>query len=374
MPENLYIVGRPPSTFLSSLKELGLSAISRTSETASDVQVIARDAPESAVFWPMTAADALQIAHSGCVDRLPWRANDPSVGWDRALVRARLEKHGLDVPPWREAANEQAARGVAGALPLPLSVSPVVSNCPGLERRVDDLADLSLATRVVGPYAADSRLILETYAAAPSVCLLGWVIAGRYQTLMTMGHQPANAPARFPMVLSGPIEPPAETEQLAAAVVNALEIDRGVVRIMLRESHKHWLVTDVDLCPSPQWLPVDLAALAGGTGFWELHARVALGQSPEAKRPETGAAIAWLISRSGQVTETPHAEDLPADCTLVCGVKPGDAVGHVLDVASRNRLGYVVVTAHTAAEAVERALSCRSAHPIKTRSIMEAKP
>lgn len=374
MSGNLRIVGSAGPVFLRSLHGLGLGIESSSCGTHSDVQVIGGAAAWGAVFLPLTAADGFEIARSGYGDRLSWRAVDPAVGWDRALVRTRLAARGLANRPWSVASDEAEARSAARKLPLPLSVSPAVPSFPAIERRVDDLADLSLATRVVRPYAADGRLVLEPFDDGACRCVLGWVTEGRFTLLMVVAQNPAAPHSRFPVALSGPSDYPTEMDRLVTEAVAALELERAAVRVTLREYAEGWQVAEVDLCPSPAWMPEDLPAQSGGTGFWELHARLALGDSPDVKCPRQGAALAWLSARSGQVSRVPANSELPDGCTLVCGVTPGDTVGHVLDVVSRNRLGYVVATGETTADAAQMALDCRNRYPIETRAVMDVHP
>ena len=62
------------------------------------------------------------------------------------------------------------------------------------------------------------------------------------------------------------------------------------------------------------------------------------------------AAVCWIPSRSGEVTEVTgvsEAQSMPHVHDVAVNVRPGDMVGHIEDVLSRDRIGWVIACADT---------------------------
>jgi len=75
-----------------------------------------------------------------------------------------------------------------------------------------------------------------------------------------------------------------------------------------------------------------------------------------APRRDMAAAVCWLTSHSGvveSISGIEAAEAVPGVQKVVVRVRPGDILGHVTDIPSRDRLGYLLATGPTRIQAIE---------------------
>ena len=84
-----------------------------------------------------------------------------------------------------------------------------------------------------------------------------------------------------------------------------------------------------------------------------------LGAPPQEKRTfEKATAVYWLPARPGVVSKIKgedEARSIPNVVELHVFVKPGDAVQHIVDCVTRDRIGYVFTRGENVAEAVATA-------------------
>lgn len=110
------------------------------------------------------------------------------------------------------------------------------------------------------------------------------------------------------------------------------------------------------------------------TGLWHCDApHPAVAALVEAKGGAY-SAVHWLQSRSGLVTGIEgesKAAAMPGIVGVHVAAAPGTILSHVIDEASRDRLGFVVAKGDTAEQALQRAREAANSVTIRTTSMLD---
>lgn len=296
----------------------------------------------------------------------------------RAALRERLSEGGIAQPEYRVVWTLEDAPEAGRALDTPLFVSGGNACTGDCERRVDHLEDLSLACTQVARSAQHAPIMLESELAGDVLGVFGFVNDERFEIFGIVQGDRAE-PHRFLRNTSFPalVQPATRKriEDICQRAVKTIGLDRGGVRFELVIFEDEPRVLDVDVCPFSPWMPVDLFELSGGPGFLEGCLRCSVGKEPQfmARRPG-GAAVHWVNTRSGRVQGI-LGEDQARDIYGVVDVKlaaaTGDVMGHVLDCASRDRVGYVVATGVDASAARDVASRGAEACKVVTQAVYD---
>jgi len=144
--------------------------------------------------------------------------------------------------------------------------------------------------------------------------------------------------------------------RLTRACAEALEDDRPWLELEVVVDPRRYALTDVWLSHEPTVMARALHD-AGLDAF--LHGET----------PEPALAVAWLTSRSGVIRAIEGLDAaLASDGVIYVSIaaRVGETVGHVIDKASRDRLGYVLARAESAREAEAVARAARAMIRIRT--------
>lgn len=125
----------------------------------------------------------------------------------------------------------------------------------------------------------------------------------------------------------------------------------------------------------PDPVIIELMQLAQGINLEEGARRAAACDWPKsAPRRDMAAAVRWLTSHSGLVESIAGIEDaeaVPGVHEVVVRVHPGDILGHVTDIPSRDRLGFLLATGPARAQALEATQAAAGIIVINTKTTLD---
>ena len=346
---------------------------------AGEIVGVARDAqvdglyppPEPAVTAAPRAAAQLGLAGLG-----PEAA---TLTRNKLAMREAFAAHGVPNPPFR-GVDSVAEAGEAGrTLGLPLIVKPADSFRGVGVRQVDRLEEISLAYARARRSSDVKTVLLEAVMAGDEFSVDAVAQDGAVQFGAVMGRERCQPPT---CVYEGVFAPPLLDDptrdalfEAAGEALRALGVVNGCVHVEAIVTRAGPRVIEVAAYPAATWLPQDVAALAGGADGEANALRWAVGEGPfPAPVCDRGAALYWIPTRSGVVTEIRGLEAARAVEGLqdvVMTAKPGDVMGHVVDCPTRDRVGYVVATGATAAAAVAAAKRARDCCEVVTSPAYE---
>ena len=298
---------------------------------------------------------------------------------DRLALREALTAAGVGGLAYRAAASLVEAEVVGRELGVPLVLKPLDASGGVGVGCVEHLADLSLAYARAVRASGRPEVLLESVVEGEGLIVDGVVRDGAFVACGVASCVPAGPPA---CVVMGVVAPPlasdgavAWAEAAAADACAALDVVDGSVHVEVIGSPTAAHVMEVVAYPSALCFPHDLVEAACGIDTIANAVRMAVGDEPVlARTRDRGAAILWLPTRSGTVTDIRGA----AAARAVEGVEEvsvtarrGDVMGHVVDCPTRDGVGYVMATAQTAAEAVDAAQRARDRCEIVTRVAVE---
>ena len=292
---------------------------------------------------------------------------------DAAAIRKELGQRGLLCPATESAASLGEAEQHAERLGLPLLVGTEYGADSRRVWRVDYIEDLSLAfSRAVKGKDAP-RATLESVIDGARY-YVDCVVTDSVAAAGIVGRIMSEAPFDFDEGLFAPpeLDDNAHARLLDAArqAVEALAIGPSCVRVDVALTAQGPCVFGVRLWrPSPV-IPTDLVLPVYGVDLVDAALRIAVGERfviQPASRPSR--ALRWLTSRSGVVTgvtNLDHARSLPGIEAVEILAASGDVVGHIVDEASRDRIGYAIAVGSSATEALARANRVRQLCQVTT--------
>ena len=313
---------------------------------------------------------AASAAHIEAAAQAAARLGLPTVGTtaaayciSRAAQHRALDAANVPAPPRHTAHTVSEAARAAKQLGLPTVVSPDPMHAAAAPQRVDYIEDMPLAFARTAKYSPHQPVMLERYMEGAAYEVIGFRHDGQFHSL-GIAHKQRMA---SPYILDAALEMPAtlsDSQQtalhdLAAHAVEALELDTSPAHIEITSTHGEHYVSRVTLHSEGEYTSADLLSIAHGIDFWADAVRLALGEPPSERQCHTkGAALRWIESHSGHVTEIAGVEEaraLPGVETLTINTNIGDKLGHVVDCRSRDQIGYAVASGNTATEAAATA-------------------
>lgn len=315
--------------------------------------------PEPAVIPAARAVEELGLPGMGAEAAARTR--------DKWAMRCAFEEGGVPNPRCMAVRTVAEATGAARAIGLPVIVKPADSFGSIAVRRVDHIEDVSLAFSQAVKSSFLNIVLVEAVIEGQEYCVEGVVQDGEFLAHAVVGRERSGPPFYFDDAVYAPAAlTDAERGRLVESVsagVRALGIRCGYVQADIIASPEDPRIVEVAAYPSSARMPVDVTALAGGADSIAAAAAMATGQRlPATCACKRGAAIAWLSSRSGVVTEVRGVEaarGCPGVVDAVVNVAVDDVLGHVVDCPTRDRVGYMVATGDTAAAALSAAQGAR---------------
>ena len=294
----------------------------------------------------------------------------PGLTWDVAALmqdkyamRRTLSGSGVSQPTFCAAANEQEALSAAETVRLPVVVKPCDGSGSEGVRRVDHLEDMPLAFVQAKRASKNGMVLVESFVEGRHVTVDGAVQCGSFRPISAHGSIPAPMPCCYDQAVYTPMEDELMRKLAGAAgsVAKALKLTGGIFSAEFIQAADSFFLVELHPYPLHLRLPADLLGLTGDASAVAGALRACTGEPPAktgAPAPAHSAAISWIPTRSGVVTSIEGLQEARA----VAGVrqvrvaaKPGDVMGHVVDVATRDRVGYALAMGASAGEALDAA-------------------
>lgn len=381
MPRNILIAGFPRRELLRAAREAGLHAyvmhdgtdwgspdetyelveghISEVEDVLSaaagcdPVGVIA--ASEDAVVPVAKAASEL-----GLPGVSPWAATRTR---NKVALRQALSAKGLPNPAYREAVEPGEAERAAHELGLPVVVKPVDGYAGLGVRRVDHVEDMALAFPQAQRHSAQGLVIVESFLDGPEFSVEGIKVDGEFHVFAIASRERAGSEYPYTTAIAMPAD---VTTSAQGSLVAMARASLTAIGMMTGPAHVECILTDrgpfvIEIGAYTGAARIESSLVAHSTGFDPLRAslRVAIGESLPSVTGETrGAAVCWFKARPGVISGVDGIEEAkqqPGIERVVVGVKTGDSISHVRDSRARDRIGHVLATGSSAAEALERA-------------------
>lgn len=271
--------------------------------------------------------------------RLPHRQVEPGVPW-LISAQAALSSGGASAT-----VLSPLARDVPAGLCEPFWIRTGSCHENGCCLRVDHFGDFPLVAQKLRRQAAGAPVLLQDVVPGPQYVVLLFKCGREVQTVEIVEQHTLSGMYQVPMAWSLPCELTGRNYALILEAAHragaALPAQHGLFAFTFAIASDH--VTMIEALPVVQPHPV-LAALlkaALGIDLYEAMLCVALGRPPGlSPRRDLAAAAQWTESRSGVVVAVEgldEARGLPGMLWVQAGVQPGDRVGHVIDLPSRER-------------------------------------
>lgn len=276
---------------------------------------------------------------------------------DPIEMRESLRQAGIELPKyWVVSGEEDILRHTT-------LEAPFVLRSGEHARFVQYGADTILPYYQLKSVTGQSSMVLEYGVRGAGYWVFGFVVDGVFSLHGIVDLEWLNETYRFPMSLCIPSrmndEHRGKLVMISGATVEALGLRDGPVRMEYTydESEECFQVVEVDVGWFSAAFPVDLFALSNAGSYWQNQVRMLNGETvlpPD--EVDRAASLRWLYSRSGIVDEIMHVDEvreMPGVLNVEVVVEIGMKLRHVVDVKSRDRLGYVVSSGGTLAEAQE---------------------
>ncbi len=345
-----------------------------------DAGALAQVARKYAVDGIYAAAEWGVEAASEAASRLGLAGTRPEAAHrlrSKKALREALDDAGLPNPSYASAATLTQAERAVQDIGLPVIVKPVDGNASRGVMRIDHFEDLSLAFRTALEASRCNLVMVEAFMEGEEYNVDGLMYDGRYILGGITGKERSSAPYRFDWGIYMPPRLSAEDEtDIAEAVQRALD----AVGLRFGTTHAEVMLTaqgprivEVAGRPGGGRIPTDLIPLTYGMDFMADALRVCMGEPPqEQRRWVRGSAVYWIPTHSGVVADiqgVDEARALRSVREVVLSVKVGDTLRHVVDCATRDKVGYILTVADDVEEAVRIAKEARDRIQIITTNL-----
>jgi len=293
---------------------------------------------------------------------------------DRLAVRQALQEHAIPVPRFMSARSSKEAEAAAQAIGTPALVMP--ADTGGRVTRVDYLADVSLAFDQARRHASSDTVLLEEYLDGDAFCVDALIHEGGFVLGGIARKERSTSSYQYD---TGIVMPASVDTELRQAVIDLALQALAAIGFTLGAAHIDILVTpdgprvvDIACCPEGVRVSIDLVPLACGMDFLADSLCIAVGEPPqESPQYERSAAILWIPCGSGIVTDIQGVDEaaaIPGIQEVTVAAKPGDVMQHIVDCATRDKVGYVIAAGDNAQAARDTAQRARDTITINTRT------
>lgn len=257
-------------------------------------------------------------------------------------------------------------------LPVPAWVRAACTGGDSSCMRLDHPNDLSLASAKLQKRNQGGSIRIQPVVEGPVYRILAFKTGATLAVAGVIAEDVTSSVYRVPLGMSMPVDVDtrAAAADLAARVNQYLPHGWGYVELECIDAYPGLRLIDVQ-CPAfldPHLCR--LVALAQGVDLWLAAMSCALGREPDlSPGKDSGAAMTWLLTRSGVVTGFKGIEEargMPGVVEVKITAAKGDILSHVVDIPSRERGGYVIATGSTEREARARLDAARASIWINT--------
>ena len=280
---------------------------------------------------------------------------------DKYAMRRALAGSGVAQPTFCAAANEQEACSAAETVRLPVVVKPCDGSGSSGVRRVDHLEDMPLALVQARKVSTTGMALVESFVEGRHVTVDGAFYCGTFRPVWAHGSLPAPPPCCYDQAVYAPLEDELVAKLAVAAglIAKVLKLASGIFSAEFIQSADSFFLVELHPYPSHLRLPADLFEAIGESNVIGGCLRACTGEPPAryvAPAEAGSAAVGWIPTHSGMVMSMEGIEEartLAGVRQVRVSAKPGDVMGHVVDVATRDRVGYVIATGASAGEALD---------------------
>lgn len=297
------------------------------------------------------AAKALELPHMPCMDD----ARQSAIPIDGAIVYPFSSLGYL---------SEEALQ----ALPIPAWVRAACTQGDSSCMRLDHPNDLSLASAKLQRRNLGGPIRIQPAIDGAVYRVLAFKTGETLTVACVVSEETTSSVYRVPLSVVVPAEGRTglaeDVEAMAAAVNGHLPEGWGYVELEVVDTDRGLRLIDVQ-CPArldPH--RCELVRLALGIDLRLASMACALGRMPElSPTRHAGAAMIWLLTRSGVVTGFQGVEEarhLDGVIKVSVTAVEGDILSHVVDIPSRERGGYIMAVGDSGAQARERLEAARA--------------
>jgi len=292
---------------------------------------------------------------------------------------ALLKEKGITVAEFRAVADVASARDAVAALGVPVWVRAESDSGNTFCMRVAYEADVPLAFARAQKYQVEGPVLVQKVIEGSAYRVAGFLFERELRAADVIQESFPPGPFRvaaaqwLPADLSGARY--SEAVKLACQVVRALVLKSGPVEVEFVVTAGGPVITEVRMPLEFDAVIQELVDAALGVDLSAAAARVRRGEAPNlSPQRDMGAAACWIPSRSGIVTEirgVDEASAVPGVQQVVIRVRPGEVLRHVVDAATRDRIGYVLAAGATGEYAIQAAQAARGGIEVITQSTLE---
>ena len=267
-----------------------------------------------------------------------------------------LAKREVPSSAMRVAETAAEARDASRELGMPVWIGPSETYSQTAIHQMDHVEDMPLAFAQATRRSLVKTAVVMRPVQGRAFYVDGIVLDGAFHLSGLIGRDTGEPPFLFDRaLLAPPALPPLERDEIVGVAVkalDALECRNGCVHVDVIMTDEGPVVMDVLGAPAALRFPADLLLCAHGIDTIANALRFAAGEPPRFDAESSrGAALCWIPTRSGVVTEIRGIEEARAVSgieEIMLEVKPGDAMRHIVDCESRDRVGYVLATGNDA--------------------------
>lgn len=330
-------------------------------------------------IWPGAEAGVVATAEACTALGLPGVA--PEVARclrDKAAMREALAAGGAGLVPFRRAESREEAEAAASAMGLPVIVKPADGNASKGVQQVEHIEDVSLAFAKAAARSASGAVIVETFVEGAEFNVDGLVYEGQFTLGGITGKDVSPLPFRYDMGIWMPPMLPPETEEAIVHAVDealvAIGYHTGTVHAEVIVGPEGARIVEIAGRPGGGRIPTDLIPRSYGWDYTADSLRIALGEAPIGARVTSrGTAVYWVQAPSGVVADiigVENARAMDGIFDVVMTVREGDTLGHIIDCATRDAIGYVMAEAETPQDTVAIAKAARDAITVVTNPVL----
>ena len=260
------------------------------------------------------------------------------------------------------------------ALPLPFWVRAACGNGDSSCMRIDHAHDLPLAMERM---QKRGLVRLQPAVDGPVYRLMAFKTGRDLLPFDLVAEETTTSMYRVPLSLSMPV--PRRGGLLGAIIDRARRVNRGLppgwgyVEMEFVDSEAGLRLVDVQSPAALDPLLREVVLRSQGVDLLQAVLQCAAGRHPQlVPVREMGAAMTWLLTRSGTVEGFQGVEEaleMPGIEDVRIVARPGDVLTHVVDLPSRERGGYVIATGPTPEAARSRLEAAREKVWINTTPV-----
>ena len=381
MARNILIAGFPRRELLSAARGLGLDAYvmpdgaDRGSPDesyrimdghVSSVDDVLRAASECDPIGLLAASEPAVVAVAQAASKLglhgvsPWAATRTR---NKVALRQALAAKGLPNPLYREVIDSDEAERAAKEIGLPVIVKPVDGYAGLGVRRVDHPEDVSLAFLLAQRHSRQGVIMIESYLEGAEYSVEGIKVDGEFRVFGIAQRERGESAHQYPSAVFMPADVGASTQgaliAMARASLTAIGMMSGPAHVEFIMTRTGPYVIEIGAYTGAARIESALIHLSTGVDTLRACLQVAVGSVlPTNMLRSDGAAACWIDARPGIVAAIEGMEEAkraPGVERVHVGVQPGDEVSHVTDCITRDRIGHVLATGKSAADALEAA-------------------